>query len=67
VLRWQLEVTLQEARRHFGVENQWPWSDLAIRRTTSVLPGLCSLMPMAAHARPWQGAGHVRLAERSLL
>src|SRR5207248_6063194 len=34
VQRWQLEVTLEEARRHLGVESQRQWSDRAIRRTT---------------------------------
>ena len=29
-MRWQLEVTLEEARRHLGVETQRPWSDNAI-------------------------------------
>ncbi len=39
ILRWQLEVTLEEVRRHLGVAARWraprrQWSDLAIRRTT---------------------------------
>jgi len=38
VLRWQMETTFQEARRHLGVETQRQWSDLAIRRTTPALP-----------------------------
>ena len=36
VLRWQLAVTWEEARRHLGVETQRQWSELAIRRTTPV-------------------------------
>src|SRR3712207_9312297 len=36
-LRWQMETTFQEARRHLGVERQRQWSDLAIRRTTPAL------------------------------
>ena len=28
VMRWQMEVTFQEARRHLGVETQRQWSDL---------------------------------------
>ena len=34
VLRWQLEVTFEEARAHLGIETQRQWSDLAILRTT---------------------------------
>src|SRR5947209_5374363 len=30
VLRWQLEVTFEEARAHLGIETQRQWSDLAI-------------------------------------
>ena len=42
VLRWQLEVTLQEVRAHLGVETQRQWSDRAIARTTPILMGLFS-------------------------
>jgi hypothetical protein len=28
VMRWQLEVTFQEVRRHLGFETQWQWSEL---------------------------------------
>ena len=55
VQRWQLEVTLQETRRHLGVETQRQWSDLAIERTTPCLLGLFSLvMLLAARLRPAQ-------------
>jgi hypothetical protein len=37
VMRWQLEVTFQEVRRHLGFEMQRQWSELAIRRTTPAL------------------------------
>lgn len=37
VLRWQLEVTFQEARAHIGVETQRQWSDKAIARATPAL------------------------------
>ena len=30
VMRWQLEVTFQEARRHLGFETQRQWTELAI-------------------------------------
>ncbi len=51
VLRWQLEVTFEEARRHLGVETQRQWSDLAILRTTPALFGLFSLVTLYAHPR----------------
>ena len=43
VLRWNVEVTFEEARAHLGVETQRQWSDNAIGRTTPVLMGLYSL------------------------
>jgi hypothetical protein len=49
VMRWQLEVTLQEARAHLGVETQRQWSDGAIARTTPALLGLFSLVTVLAH------------------
>lgn len=49
VLRWQLEVTFQEARTHLGVETQRQWSERAIARTTPVLFGLFSWVTLAAH------------------
>lgn len=49
VLRWQLEVTFEEARAHLGIETQRQWSDLAILRTTPVLLGLFSLITLFAH------------------
>ena len=51
VQRWQLEATLEEARRHLGVETQRQWSESAIRRTTPALLGLFSLVTPLAHAR----------------
>jgi hypothetical protein len=42
VMRWQLEVTFQEMRRHLGFETQRQWSDLAIGRTTPALLWGCS-------------------------
>ncbi len=50
VMRWQLEVTFEEARRHLGVETQRQWSDKAITRTTPFLLGLFSWVTLAAHA-----------------
>jgi len=48
VLRWQLEVTIHEARTSLGVETQRQWSDLAIVRTTPALLGLFSLITLLA-------------------
>jgi len=49
VRRWQMETTLEEARRHLGVETQRQWTDKAIRRTTPALLGLFSLVTLLAH------------------
>jgi DDE superfamily endonuclease len=60
VMRWQLEVTFQEMRRHLGFETQRQWSELAIRRTTPALLGLFSLVTLFAHQRMRQAAGTFR-------
>jgi len=60
VMRWQLEVTFQEMRRHLGFETQRQWSELAIRRTTPALLGLFSLVTLFAHRRMRQAAGAFR-------
>ncbi len=44
VLRWSVEVMVEEARAHSGVETQRQWSYKAIARTTPVLLGLFSLV-----------------------
>ena len=49
VLRWQVEVALEEVRRHLGGETQRQWSELAIRRTTPALLGRFSLVTLWAH------------------
>ena len=49
VLRWQVEVTSEEARAHLGIETQRQWSDLAIARTTPALLGLFALVTLLAH------------------
>jgi hypothetical protein len=49
VLRWQLEVTFEEARTHLGIETQRQWSELAILRTTPGVLGLFSLVTLFAH------------------
>jgi hypothetical protein len=48
VLRWQLEVTWQEARAHLGLESQRQWNALAIARTTPTLLGLFSIVTLWA-------------------
>jgi len=49
IMRWNVEVTFQEARAHLGLETQRQWSDLAIARTTPALLGLFSLITLLAH------------------
>jgi hypothetical protein len=49
VLRWQLEVTVEEARAHLGIETQRQWSEVAILRTTPALLSLCALITLFAH------------------
>lgn len=49
ILRWNVEVTFQEARAHLGLETQRQWSDLAIARTTPALLGLFSLVTLLAY------------------
>jgi DDE superfamily endonuclease len=60
VMRWQLEVTFQEMRRHLGFETQRQWSDSAIGRTTPALLALFSLVTLLAHRRMGQAAGALR-------
>ena len=60
VMRWQLEVTFQEMRRHLGFETQRQWSDMAIRRTTPALLGLFSVITLFAHSRMTQAASVLR-------
>jgi hypothetical protein len=60
VMRWQLEVTFQEMRRHLGFETQRQWSDTAIRRTTPAPLGLFSLATLIAHRQMMQAAGAFR-------
>jgi len=62
VLRWQMETTFQEVRRHLGMETQRQWSELAIRRTTPALLGLFSLVTLFAHQRMTRSMQAVRQA-----
>jgi hypothetical protein len=49
VMRWNVEVTFEDARTHLGLETQRQWSDLAIARTTPALLGLYSLVVLLVH------------------
>jgi hypothetical protein len=48
VMRWSVEVTVEESRTHLGLETQRQWSDHAIARTTPVLLALFSLVTVLA-------------------
>jgi DDE superfamily endonuclease len=62
VRRWTMEVTLEEARTHLGIETQRQWNDLAIGRTTPALFGLYSLVTLRAHGLLKEEARVVRTA-----
>jgi hypothetical protein len=62
VMRWQLEVTFQEVRRHLGFETQRQWSEMAIHRTTSALLGLFSVVTLLAHRQMTPAADVFRQA-----
>jgi hypothetical protein len=49
VLRWSIEVTFSEVRRHLGVETQRQWAAKAIARTTPLLLALFSLVCLMVH------------------
>ncbi len=53
VMRWSLEVTFEEGRRHLGLETQRQWSERAVARTTPALLGLFSLVTLEAK-RLWE-------------
>lgn len=44
VMRWNIEVTFEDSRRHLGIETQRQWSQKAVGRTTPLLFGLFSLV-----------------------
>ena len=48
VLRWSVEVTFQESRRHLGVETQRQWTEKAIARSTPALMSLFSIVCLMA-------------------
>jgi DDE superfamily endonuclease len=56
VLRWQVEVTFEEARAHLGMETQRQWAAKAVARTTPCVLGLYSLISLLAECmREQQG------------
>lgn len=48
IMRWQVEVTFEEARARLGMETQRQWSATAVARTTPCVLGLYSLIPLLA-------------------
>jgi len=48
VMRWSVEVTVEESRAHLGVGTPRQWSDQAIARTTPVLLALFSVVTVMA-------------------
>jgi hypothetical protein len=60
VMRWSVEVTLQEVRAHLGGETQRQWSDYAIARPTPVLLALFSIVPLVALRRSQDGPSPVQ-------
>jgi hypothetical protein len=49
IRRWTIEVTLEEARAHLGMETQRQWNARAIARTTPALLSLYSVVTLTAH------------------
>ena len=48
ILRWQVEVTFQEAHAYLGIETRRQWSDRAMARTTPCLFRLLSIVTLLA-------------------
>jgi hypothetical protein len=48
VMRWSVEVTVEDARAHLGLETPRQWSIRAIARTTPVLLALFALVTLLA-------------------
>jgi len=59
VRRWSVEVTVEEARAHLGLETQRQWSDQAIARTTPVLLALFSRVILLARQLSQDGRSPV--------
>jgi hypothetical protein len=50
LLRWNIEVTFEDARAHLGLETPRQWTTRASGRTTPCLLGLFSVVVLLAHA-----------------
>ena len=62
IRRWTIEVTLEEARAHLGLETQRQWHARAIARTTPALLSLYSIITLTAHQRLQKAITVVRVA-----
>ena len=49
IRRWTMEVTLEEAWAHLGLETQRQWHARAMARTTPALLSLYSIITLTAH------------------
>lgn len=58
--RWTIEVTLEEARAHVGMETQRQWHERAMARTTPALLSLYAMITLTAHLFIQKGATCVR-------
>src|ERR1700738_4138368 len=76
ILRWQLEVTFEEARAHLGMETQRQWSDNAIDRITPCILASYSIISLLAlatvksknedipvHTSSWYKKSHVTFSD----
>lgn len=61
IRRWTMEVTLEEARAHLGVETQRQWNARAIARTTPALLSLYAIITLTAHQLLQQESTIVRV------
>jgi hypothetical protein len=60
VRRWTMEVTLEEARAHLGMETPRQWNDRAIARTTPALLSLYTIITLTAQLLIDKGATCMR-------
>jgi hypothetical protein len=61
IRRWTIEVTLEEARAHLGLETQRQWHTRAMARTTPALLSLYSIVTLTAHQLLQKDAPVVRV------
>ena len=61
IRRWTMEVTLEEARAHLGLETQRQWKERAIVRTTPALLSFYSIVTLTAYQLLQQEATIVRV------